>query len=316
MQPQPPNVKRVGLIAGQGRYPILLAEALKRAGYEVVCMGVRDHADPVLAEICDVFAWNGMGKFGRTTKFLRKQNVEYATLAGKIQKVRLYDPAFIWKQAPDLYTIRFFANHFLRRREDCKNDSLLNTVCRAFEERGIKMLPGTDFAPELLVERKLLTKRAPTSAQLQDVFFGWKIARVIGQLDVGQSVSVKNRDVLAVEALEGTDGAIRRAGQLCKSKNFVVIKIAKPNQDMRFDVPTFGLDTVKTMAEAGASVLAFEAGKSILMDAEEVIKFADAHGISIISIAEEDVDNPATIEEFAVDDKRIAVGVAASANPE
>ncbi|MBQ9813366.1 MAG: UDP-2,3-diacylglucosamine diphosphatase LpxI [Thermoguttaceae bacterium] len=316
MQPQPPNVKRVGLIAGQGRYPILLAEALKRAGYEVVCMGVRDHADPVLAEICDVFVWNGMGKFGRATKFLRKQNVEYATLAGKIQKVRLYDPAFIWKQAPDLYTIRFFANHFLRRREDCKNDSLLNTVCRAFEERGIKMLPGTDFAPELLVERKLLTKRAPTSAQLQDVFFGWKIARVIGQLDVGQSVSVKNRDVLAVEALEGTDGAIRRAGQLCKSKNFVVIKIAKPNQDMRFDVPTFGLDTVKTMAEAGASVLAFEAGKSILMDAEEVIKFADAHGISIISIAEEDVDNPATIEEFAVDDKRIAVGVAASANPE
>ena len=316
MQPHPVDVKRVGLIAGQGHYPIYLAKALKSEGYEVVCMGVRDHADPVLAEICDVFVWKGMGKFGWATRFFRKHDVKYATLAGKIQKVRLYDPLFIWRQAPDLYTIRLFADHFLRRREDCKNDSLLNTVCRAFEKRGIIILPGTDFAPELLVERKLLTKRAPTSAQLQDVFFGWKIARAIGRLDVGQSVSVKNRDVLAVEAIEGTDEAIKRAGKLCKSKNFVVVKIAKPHQDMRFDVPTFGLGTVQTMAEAGACVLAFEAGKSLLIDAEETIAYADEHNIAMIAIIEEDIDNPAAEAEFTVSDKRLAVGAAASANPE
>ena len=311
MQPPPPEVKRIGLIAGWGRYPVLLAQALKRAGYEVVCMGVRDHADPVLSDICDVFVWNGLGKFGRATKFFRKQGVQYATLAGKIHKVRLFAPAFIWKQAPDFYTIRCFAAHFLSRRVDCKDDSLLNTVCRAFENRGVKMLPGTFFAPELLVERKLLTKRAPTSAQMQDVFFGWKLAREMGRLDVGQSVSVKNRAVLAVEAIEGTDEAIRRAGQLCKSKNFVVVKVSKPNQDMRFDVPTVGLGTVKTMAEAGAAVLAVEAKKTLLIDAEETIAYADAHNIAIVALIEEDVDNPVAESEFALlGDKRIAVGVA------
>ncbi len=317
MQQPPPDVKRVGLIAGWGRYPVLLAQALKRAGYEIVCLGVRDHADPILEEICDEFAWNGMGKFGWATKYFRKRDVRYATLAGKIHKIRLFAPAFIWKQAPDFYTIRFFAAHFLSRRVDCKDDSLLGTVCRAFEKRGVKILPGTFFAPELLVERKLLTKRAPTSAQMQDVFFGWKLAREMGRLDVGQSVSVKNRAALAVEAIEGTDEAIRRAGLLCKSKNFVVVKVSKPNQDMRFDVPTFGLGTVKTMAEAGAAVLAVEAKKTLFIDAEETIAYADAHNIAIVALIEEDIDNPAAESEFAIfGDKRFAVGVASGTNAE
>lgn len=317
MSQLPPNLKRVGLIAGWGRYPVVLAQALKRAGYEVICMGARDHADPILSEICDVYVTNGFGKFGWATKFLRRHGVEYATMAGKIHKVRLYDPAFLWRQAPDFYTIRFFASHFLSRRVDCKDDSLLNTVCRAFENRGIKMLPGTIFAPELLVERKLLTKRAPTSAQWQDVFFGWKLAREMGRLDVGQSVSVKNRAVLAIEAIEGTDEAIRRAGKLCKSKKFVVVKVSKPNQDMRFDVPTFGLGTVKTMVESGAEVLAVEAKKSLFIDAEETIKYADAHRIAIVALIEEDVDNPNVEIEFAKCAKaKIIPGVASNASGE
>ncbi len=314
----PPDLKRVGLVAGWGRYPVVLAQTLKRAGYEVICMGVVDHADPILGEICDVYVTRGMGKFGWATKFFRKHGVRYATLAGKIHKVRLYDPAFIWRQAPDFYTIRFFADHFLRRRADCKDDALLTTVCRAFENRGVIMLPGTDFAPELLVERKLLTKRAPTAAQWQDVFFGWKLAREMGRLDVGQSVSVKNRAVLAVEAIEGTDLAIRRAGELCKSKKFVVVKVAKPRQDMRFDVPTIGLGTLKTMAESGAAVLAIEAKKTLLIDAEEVIKFADKNKIAIVALVEADLDSPATEIEFnAQAAVRLAPGAATSAsNPE
>ncbi len=292
------DVRRVGLIAGWGRYPILLAQALKRSGREVVCLGVRDHADPELAEICDVFEWGGISKFGKATRFFQKQGVEYATMAGKIHKVRLFDPAFIWRQAPDWYTIAFFADHFLFRRRDCKDDSLLLTCVRAFERRGIKIKPGTDFAPELLVNRKLFTKRAPTSAQWKDVFFGWKLAREMGRLDVGQSVCVKNQAVLAVEAIEGTDASIRRAGELCKSKNFVVVKVSKPNQDMRFDVPTVGLGTLQTMSEAGASVLAIEAKKTLLIDYEKVIEFADARNIAVVAIAEEDVDSPATEMRF------------------
>ncbi len=294
----PADLKRVGLIAGWGRYPVVLAQALKRAGYEVVCMGALDHADPILAEICDVYVVNGFGRFGWATKFFRQHGVEYATMAGKIHKIRLYDPAFLWRQCPDFYTVRCFAKHFLSRRADCKDDSLLLTVCRAFGDRGVTMLPGTIFAPELLVKRKLLTKRAPTSAQWQDIFFGWKLAREMGRLDVGQSVSVKNQAVLAVEAIEGTDEAIRRAGQLCRSGKFTVVKVAKPEQDMRFDVPTFGLGTVKTMAEAGAAVLAVEAKRSLFIDQEETIAYADKHHIAIVAIAEEDVDDPQVEYEF------------------
>lgn len=308
----PPETRRVGLIAGWGRYPIFLAKAIKEAGREVVCLGVRDHADPELAEICDVFVWNGLGRFGWATRFFQKHGVEYATLAGKIHKIRLFDPGFLWKQAPDLYTIRFFADHFLRRSRDCKDDDLLSTVVRAFENRNVKIIPGTDFAPELLVRRQLLTKRAPTAAQWKDVFFGWKLAREMGRLDVGQSVSVKNQAVLAVEAIEGTDAAILRAGTLCKSKNFVVVKVAKPNQDMRFDVPTFGLGTLKTMVEAGARVLAVEAKKTIFIDPAEVVDFADRNGISIVSIAEEDVDESATEFPFELAETNAAfVGASA-----
>lgn len=285
----PPETRRVGIIAGAGRYPIILAQAIKQTGREVVCLGVRDHVDLSLREICDEFAWGGLGKFGWATRYFRRRGVEYATMAGKINKINLFDPGFLWKQAPDLYTVRFFADHFLRRRRDCGNDSLLLTAVRAFEERGVRLLPGTVFAPELLVQRQVLTKRAPTSAQWKDVFLAWNLARELGRLDVGQSVSVKNQSVLAVEALEGTDTTIRRAGSLCRSKNFVVVKVAKPNQDMRFDVPTIGLDTLKTMVEAGASVLAVEAQKTIFIDAEEVVAFADKHKIAIVAIAEEDV---------------------------
>jgi len=310
------DVRRVGLIAGWGRYPILLAQAIKRSGREVVCLGVRDHADPELANICDVFEWEGMGKFGKATRFFQQYGVKYATMAGKIHKVRLFDPAFIWRQAPDWYTIAFFADHFLFRRRDCKDDSLLLTCIRAFENRGITIKPGTDFAPELLVNRKLFTKRAPTSAQWKDVFFGWKLAREMGRLDVGQSVCVKNQAVLAVEAIEGTDESIRRAGALCKSKNFVVVKVSKPRQDMRFDVPTVGLGTLQTMYESGATVLAIEAKKTLLVDYDKVIEFADKRHIAIVALIEEDVDSPATERKFVappMTGRLVRPGVAVSA---
>ena len=177
--------KRCGLIAGWGRYPILLARALKRAGYEVICLGVYDHADPELRQICDVFKWSGIARFGSAARFFRKHGVTQATMAGKIHKKFLFTPGFLWKQMPDLYTLSMFAAHFFSRKKDCKDDSLLLTVVEAFEKKGIKLLPGTDFAPELLVKREVLTRRGPNSAQWKDIQFGWSLAREMGRLDIG-----------------------------------------------------------------------------------------------------------------------------------
>ncbi|MDD3586313.1 MAG: UDP-2,3-diacylglucosamine diphosphatase LpxI [Thermoguttaceae bacterium] len=281
--------RRIGLIAGWGRYPIMLAKELKRTGYEVVCLGVVNHADPELAQICDVFRWSGLARFGGACRFFRRHGITQATMAGKIYKKLLLAPGFIWRQLPDWYTIRLFLPHFITQKKDCKDDTLLLTVVEAFEKKGIRLLPGTDFAPELLVKRNLLTRRAPSATQWKDACFGWTLAREMGRLDVGQSVAVKNQAVLAVEAIEGTDEMIRRAGLLCKKNGFTVVKVSKPQQDMRFDVPTFGLGTLQTMYESGANMLAVEAKKTIFVDEEQVVEFANRHGIVIVSIIEEDV---------------------------
>ncbi|MDO5580558.1 MAG: UDP-2,3-diacylglucosamine diphosphatase LpxI [Planctomycetia bacterium] len=289
-----------GLIAGWGRYPVLLAKALKANGFTVVCLGVHDHADPELAEICDVFKWSGIARFGSAARFFRKKGVRYASMAGKIHKKLLFTPGFIWKQLPDLYTCSMFMSHFIFRKKDCKDDTLLLTVVDAFERKGIKLLPGTDFAPEMLVKRQLLTKKGPSKAQWKDICFGWNLAREMGRLDVGQSVSVKNQAVLAVEAIEGTDEAIRRAGSLCRGNGFTVVKVAKPGQDMRFDVPTFGPGTVQTMIDSGASVLAVEAQKTIFIDQDEVIRLAEKHNIVIVAVYEEDLifsESPFPVKE-------------------
>lgn len=289
-----------GLIAGWGRYPVLLAKALKANGYTLVCLGVHDHADPELASICDIFKWSGIARFGSAARFFRKHGVRNATMAGKIHKKLLFTPGFIWKQLPDLYTCSMFMSHFIFRKKDCKDDSLLLTVVNAFEKKGIILLPGTDFAQEMLVKRQLLTRKGPNKAQWKDICFGWNLAKEMGRLDIGQSVSVKNQAVLAVEAIEGTDEAIQRAGNLCRGNGFTVVKVAKPGQDMRFDVPTFGPGTIQTMVEAGASVLAVEAKKTIFIDQDEVIALAEKHNITIVAIYEEDVvlsESPFPVKE-------------------
>lgn len=283
--------KRIGLMAGWGGYPIYLAKALKAAGHEVYCLGLINHADPELKSICDFYSPIGFGKMGRAIRYFKRHGISEATMAGKIHKRLLFEPWFLWRQLPDLLTIRTFAPHFFTRKKDSKDDSLLLTIVHGFARHGISFLPGTDFAPELLVKRQKLTRRGPSAGQWKDICFGWELAREIGRLDIGQSVAVKNSAVLAVEAIEGTDECIRRAGSLCPAAGFTIVKISKPKQDMRFDVPTFGLLTMKTMLESGATVLAIEAGKTIFIDKQEVIDFADQHNIVIVSITEEDTMN-------------------------
>jgi UDP-2,3-diacylglucosamine hydrolase len=277
--------KRIGMLAGWGRYPVVIAEALRRQGYETYCLGVVDHADPALAGVCRDFQWSGLAKFGGAIRYFKRHGVTEATMAGKIFKTRLFQRFAWFRHLPDLRTIRMFLPHFWTRQKDCRDDTLLTRITDEFAAEGIRFAPATDFAPELLVPPGPLTRRGPDAGQEKDIAFGFRAAKELGRLDIGQSVAVKNETVLAVEAVEGTDECIRRAGTLCKAGGFTVVKVAKPQQDMRFDVPTIGLNTLQTMAEAGAAVLAVEAGKTILLDREEVLEFAERRKIAIVAIA-------------------------------
>lgn len=278
--------KRIGLLAAWGRYPVLVAEALRRQNYHVSCIGVADLADPALASICQDFQWLGWGRLGGAVRFFRRCGVEQATMAGKFHKALLYQPRVWWRHRPDWKFITTFYHYFFTHKRDNKDDTLLGALTDAFAAHGITFQPATDFAPELLVKSGQIAGRTPSSAQLADIEFGWEIAKQLGALDIGQSVCVKDQAVLSVEAIEGTDAAILRAGDLCKKGEFVVVKVAKPQQDMRFDVPTVGVRTLRTMLAAGARVLAIEGGRTILLDDNEFRRFANTHKISVVALSE------------------------------
>jgi UDP-2,3-diacylglucosamine hydrolase len=279
--------QRVGLMAGWGRYPLVIADAMARQGFEVYCLGVKQHADPVLADHCADFQWIGLGKIGGACRYFYRNGVRQAAVAGKIHKHLLFQAGVLYKHLPDWVTMAAFYKHFLLRRRDLRDDTLMSTMLGVFSRYGVTFRPPTDFAPELLVKYGQLTRRGPSPSQRRDIEFGWQLAKAIGRHDVGQSVAVKGATALAVEAVEGTDQCIRRAGELCKQGGFTVVKVAKPHQDMRFDVPTIGLVTLNTMRHAGAACLAIEAGKTIVVDEPEVIRFADQHDIAIVAIGDD-----------------------------
>ena len=278
---------RVGLMAGWGRYPLLVVEALRRHGSEVFCLGVVGHADPKLAEICQDFQWSGLGRFGAAIRYFKRHGVTDVIMAGKIHKVVLFQPWMIVRNTPDLRTIRMFIPHFLTHKKDNKDDTLLGVIVEEFAREGMRFGRPTDYAAELLVSKGQLTRRGPSAWQWKDIHFGWKLAKEMGRLDVGQSVAVKDQAALAIEAVEGTDECIRRAGLLCRAGGFSVVKVAKPQQDMRYDVPTVGMRTVENIASSGGRVLAIEAGRTILLDGAEVIAFAARHGLVIVAIDDE-----------------------------
>lgn len=268
-----------------------MAEALKEQGHRVVALGVKDHCDPALAKICDAFEWVGLAKMGQSIRFMKRQGVTQATMAGKIFKVKLYERGAWWRHLPDWRALRVFWPHFVSGRRDRRDDTLLLTIVHAFATDGITFGPATDYAPELLVKTGQLSKLAPTKSQWRDIAFGWQLAKEMGRLDVGQSVAVKDQTAIAIEAIEGTDECIRRAGKLCTSGGFTVVKTAKPQQDMRFDVPTIGLGTLQTMIDAGGKVLAVEAGKTILVEEAAFLEFANKNGLIVVSL-----DQPPTTE--------------------
>lgn len=278
----------VGLLAGWGDYPLVVAAALRKQGYRVAALGIRRHTDPALADLCDEFAWIGLGSLGRAVRLFRRWGVARAAMAGKVHKAQLFQPGWWWTHRPDWYCLKTFSKAWLFGGADRKDDTLLGMIVGAFAKGGILFEPATNFAPELLVPAGQIAGKPLTARQRRDVSFGWELAKRMGGLDVGQTVCVLNQAPLAIEAIEGTDACIRRAGELCRGQGFAVVKVAKPGQDMRFDVPTIGLRTLQTIASAGGQVLAVEAGQTILLDEVEFRRVAAQLKISVVAISAAD----------------------------
>jgi UDP-2,3-diacylglucosamine hydrolase len=275
------RVEPIGLIAGSGRFPILFALAARQQGLPVACVGIKYEASEELRALCDSFAWVGVAKLGRMIRAFQRAGSQRIVMAGKVTKNVIYTPWRTVQLLPDLRTVQWW---YRRTRADNRDDSILLSLIGEFERDGMTFASALDFCPELLVKEGILTRRAPTQAEQKDIEFGWALAKEMGRLDVGQSVAVKELATLAVEAIEGTDRCIERAGQFCRAGGWSLVKVAKPQQDMRFDVPTIGVTTIESLHKAGAKVLAIEAGKTILLDEPDVIALADRYGLCIVSI--------------------------------
>ncbi|WP_020472084.1 LpxI family protein [Zavarzinella formosa] len=275
MEPTP-----IGLVAGWGTLPVRIVQKAHAAGIPVICLGIRGMADRAALEpYCKRFYWNRLAQMNRPIRLMKREGVKQWAMAGKVHKVQLFK-RFRWVTLlPDLRMIRFW----LRRRSNNSDDTITLAIIDEYAREGLECVSQLEICPELLVKPGCLTKRQPTDRETADMEYGWHLAKEMGRLDIGQSVAVRDRAVLAVEAIEGTDAAIRRAGELCRTGGFVVVKVAKPEQDMRFDVPTVGPSTIQTIKQAGGSALAIEAEKTILLDDEETIRLAEQFGICIVA---------------------------------
>jgi DUF1009 family protein len=275
------RVAPIGLLAGWGRLPIAIATKARSLGVPVVCVGLRGMASPELVQLTDRFYWARAAQLGRMIRCLRGDGVRRAVMAGKVFKADiLHKPWKVLSLWPDWRMVRFW---FFRPRRDNRDDNVLLAVIDEFARDGIEIASTLDLCPELLVKPGVLTRCRPTAREEADIAFGWELARRMGDLDVGQSVAVKELAVLAVEAIEGTDRMIARAGEWCRAGGFTVVKVAKPRQDMRFDVPTVGALTIESIHRAGGRVLAIEADRTIILDEAETVALADKYGLSIVA---------------------------------
>jgi len=271
----PRDSHTIGIIAGGGQFPLLFIEAAHKEGRRVVVVAHKGETDERVAEAADAFVWVKLGQLGRVISFLHKEGAGETVFLGTITKTQIFRDVL-----PDFKALTLWNK--IDRKQD---DAILRAFAIALEEEGIKVLESTIYLRHLLFPAGILTKKKPSTAQRQDIVFGWHNARAIGKLDIGQCVVVRDCTVLAVEAIEGTDAAILRGGMLAKEK-VVVVKVKKPGQDFRFDLPATGLDTIKTLQQVKGSVLAVEAGQSLLFDRELMIKEANTSGIVVVGVIE------------------------------
>lgn len=263
----------IGLIAGGGRFPILFAESARRAGHRVVVVAHVNQADPALERAADALTWVKLGEIGRVRDLLREAGAAEAVMLGGVTKARFFKDAW-----PDAAGLKLLATIAVR-----SDDNLLRAFARFLEEGGVRIVDPTPFLADRLAPEGVLGRHAPTAEEWEDARYGLELARGIGRLDLGQTVVVKGRVGVAVEALEGTDACIRRGGELAK-EGAVVVKAVKPGQDRRFDLPAVGPDTIAVMREARARVLAIEAGATLVMDQDEMVRLADKAKVAVVGL--------------------------------
>ena len=275
------------MIAGAGEFPRLVARGAKRQGHRVVVVGLRGSCEPALRAEVDAYYEAGVARLGHWLRILRREGASQAIMAGKVRKAQILELPR-WRQwlayLPDWTSIKvwFF------RTTDRRNDTLLRAVADEMMLKGVELIDSTKYCPEALAEDGVLTKKGLSPAQRSDADLGWRIAKEMGRLDVGQSIGVKDKDIIAVEAIEGTDAMIARAGNLCRAGGWTLVKVAKPDQDMRFDVPTVGPETIERLAEAKAAALIIEAGKTLFLQRERTIELAERYGIVIVGRRDEE----------------------------
>ncbi len=262
-----------------GELPKAIAIEARQKGFHVTAVALEPLADSSLSSYVDDIRWINVGKLGEIIDSLKHSAVSDVVMAGKVPKSLLYKSRI----TPDLRAIKL-----LLTLKDRSDDSIMLAIMREMEKDGIKLLNTTDFCSDMLMNSGVLTKKGPTEEEWDDIRFGWRVAKEIGRLDIGQTVVVKNQAVMAVEAIEGTDEAIKRGGYYA-NEGAVVVKVSKPQQDMRFDVPVVGIDTLRAMMEVKARVLAIETGKSILLQKEHFIRDAEDAGISVVGYRD-DID--------------------------
>ena len=262
---------RWGLIAGNGRFPFLVLEGARSQGIEMAVIAIREEASAELEAAAPRLHWVSLGELGRALELLREERVTHAVMAGQVKHNKIFSSIRPdWKMAKLLMSVA------------TKNtDSLIGAVAQVLEEEGIELVDSTAFLGPLLPEPGVLTRRAPDESEAADIACGREIARQIAALDLGQTVVVRERACVAIEAMEGTDETIERAGRLSQGRRLVVVKVSKPNQDMRFDVPVVGLPTIEAMKSANATALAIDARRTLMMDREKMIGAADEAGIAI-----------------------------------
>ncbi|MCH7814263.1 MAG: UDP-2,3-diacylglucosamine diphosphatase LpxI [Planctomycetes bacterium] len=270
--------KSIAIIAGAGRFPFLVARGARLAGCRVDIIGLRGLADPELRSVADRFRWTGMVRLGHWIRTLRRWDDRRAILAGSVRKTEMYGRWRLLRYLPDWTSLRlwFFTV------PDKRNDTLLRAVADELGRHGITLENCVQYCAEDMAGEGVLTRRQPSTSQRADLEFGWRVAKELGRLDIGQAVAVKETEIIAVEAIEGTDRMIERAGQLCRSGGWSLIKVAKPNQDLRFDVPTVGADTIANLKRCGATMLVVEAGQTLVVDRAETIQAAERAGIIIV----------------------------------
>jgi UDP-2,3-diacylglucosamine hydrolase len=269
------QLKGWGLIAGNGRFPFLVLEGARSQGIEMAVIALKEEASPELEKIAKRLHWVSLGELSKTIELLQQEGVTQAVMAGQVKHNKIFSAIRPdWKLAKLLFS--------LPRKN---TDALIGAVARVLEDEGIRLVDSAIFLKPLVPEPGILTRRAPSPHEAEDIAYGIGVARQIAGMDIGQTVVISDRACVAVEAMEGTDETIARAARITGGKPLVVVKVSKPGQDMRFDVPVIGLPTIEQMKTAGATALAMDAGRTLLFDREKLIEMADASGIAIEAIA-------------------------------